>query len=102
MVDNNGIERATRREISAMRESGPVKGFGCWPRPAVRRILAAGVRKPPGEETAMGERVSVPLALWGFGRRGWGLGAKTSRLIATVVGEGGYQRRVVEVCAASR
>jgi hypothetical protein len=50
----------------------------------------------------MGERVSVPLALWGFGRRGWGLGAKTSRLIATVVGEGGYQRRVVEVCAASR
>ena len=36
----------------------------CRPRPAVPRTPAAGVRKPPGEETAMGERVAVPRALW--------------------------------------
>ena len=30
---------------------------------------AAGVRKPPGEETALGERAAVPRSLWGFSRR---------------------------------
>jgi hypothetical protein len=30
----------------------------------------AGVRKPPREETAMGERKAVRQALWGFECRG--------------------------------
>jgi hypothetical protein len=83
-------------------EDGNILIYSARPRPAVPRTLAAGVRKPPGEETAMRERVSLPRALWGFGCREWRFEAKTSRLIATVVGEGGYQRRVVEACAASR
>src|SRR5450755_563625 len=52
-----------RRHVAA---SLTVKGFGCRPRPAVPRTPAAGVRKPPGEETAMGERIAVPRHLWGF------------------------------------
>jgi hypothetical protein len=38
----------------------------CRPRRTVPRALAAGVRKPPGEETAMGERVVVPQCLMGI------------------------------------
>src|ERR1035441_10994981 len=33
----------------------PVKGFGCRPLAAVRHAPAAGGRKPPREETAMGD-----------------------------------------------
>jgi len=50
--------------------AGFVKGFGCRPLTAVPHTWAAGVRKPPRKETAMGERVVVPRALWGFERRG--------------------------------
>ena len=50
----------------AAREAGLVKGFGCRPRRTVRRTLAAGVRKPPGEETAMWERVAVAQRLMGI------------------------------------
>jgi hypothetical protein len=60
---------------------------------------AAGVRKPPGEETAMGERVVVPRALWGFDGGGWGFGLRTMRLIATVVDLRGYHEGAVEVFA---
>jgi hypothetical protein len=51
--------------------SDAVKGFGCRPLAAVRHARAAGVRKPPREETAMGEGAAVSRALWGFERRGW-------------------------------
>ena len=37
------------------------------------RTPRAGVRKSPGEETALGERAAVPGALWGFGRHGRGV-----------------------------
>jgi hypothetical protein len=46
--------------------SDNLKGFGCRPLMTMVRAPAAGVRKPPLEETAMGERGSVPRALWGF------------------------------------
>ena len=49
----------------------------------------------------MGERVSLPRALWGFDRCGWGFEVRSACLIATVVGVGGYQWRLVEVSAAS-
>ena len=51
-----------RRPVTA--EAAFVKGFGCRPCTAVGRTLAAGVRKPPRKETAMGERAAVPRALW--------------------------------------
>jgi hypothetical protein len=44
----------------------------CRPRRTLPRARAAGVRKPPGEETAMWERVVAPRSLWGFGCGGWG------------------------------
>ena len=78
-----------------------MKGFGCRPVMAVPRTAVAGVRKPPREETAVGERMVVQRALWGFERGVWGFGARTTRLIATVVGVGGYQWRLVEVRGAS-
>jgi hypothetical protein len=49
----------------------------------------------------MGEGVAVPRVLWGFELGGWKFGARTTRLIATVAGVGGYQWRPVEVSAAS-
>jgi hypothetical protein len=73
-----------------------VKGFGCRPRTAVPRILAAGVRKPPGEETVIGEVWRWPRALWGFERGARGLGVRIARLIATVVDLSAYHWRVVE------
>jgi hypothetical protein len=73
----------------------------CRPVMAVPRTAVAGVRKPPREETAVGERMVVQRALWGFERGVWGFGARTTRLIATVVGVGGYQWRLVEVRGAS-
>jgi redox-sensitive bicupin YhaK (pirin superfamily) len=39
---------------AAVHESVPVKGFGCRPLTGVRHAPAAGVRKPPKDETAMG------------------------------------------------
>ena len=42
-----------------------VKGFGCRPHTAVPRTPAAGVRKPPREETAMGEGAAVPRGRYG-------------------------------------
>jgi len=45
----------------------------------------AVVRKPPGEETAMGERVAVPRALWGFDRSGCGFEVRRACLIAMIV-----------------
>jgi len=49
--------------FGAVPEAACVNGFGCRPRTAVPRAPAAGVRKPPVKETAMGERVAVPRAL---------------------------------------
>src|SRR5260370_9451624 len=52
------------------RGSGFVKVFGCRPRRTVPRALAAGVRKPPREETAIWARwpgrVGPRAQLWGF------------------------------------
>ena len=59
---------------------------------------AAGVRKPPGEETAMGERVAAPQGLWGFDCGGRGFGVRTTRLIAPVVDVRRYDWRIGEVC----
>jgi hypothetical protein len=39
---------------------------------------AAGVRKPPREETALEERAAVPRALWGFEWRGRSDGLESS------------------------
>jgi hypothetical protein len=80
----------------AAQEAVLVKGFGCRPRTAVPRILAAGVRKPPGEETAIGEVWRWPRALWGFERGARRLGVRIARLIATVVDLSAYHWRVVE------
>ena len=77
--------------------AGSVKGFGCRPRTAVRRTLAAGVRKPPGEETAMGEGVAVRQSLWGFdcnGGSGWMRGRRS---ILMEIELGGGHWRVIEV-----
>jgi hypothetical protein len=76
-----------------------VKGFGCRPCTAVRRIPAAGVRKPPGEETAIGEVWRWPRALWGFERGAWGLEVMIARLFGRIVDLSAYHWRVVEVCA---
>src|ERR1700742_3848550 len=46
------------------------EGFQMPPRRIEPRALAAGVRKPPKEETAMRERVWVRRALWGSERCG--------------------------------
>ena len=77
--------------------SAIVKGFGCRPLTAVRHTLAAGVRKPPREETALGERVAVPQSLWGFDRSGGRGGAGARRSILMSVDVGGYHWRVIEV-----
>jgi hypothetical protein len=79
-------------------EAVRVKGFGCRPRTAGRRIPAAGVRKPPGEETAIGERVAGPRALWGFQRTAWGFGLRMARLVGRIVDLSAYHGRVAEVC----
>jgi len=39
-----------------------VKVFGCRPDDGAATRSEAGVRKPPREETALGERVPVPRA----------------------------------------
>jgi hypothetical protein len=39
--------------FAAVHESALVKLFGCWPRRTMPQALAAGVRKPPREETAI-------------------------------------------------
>ena len=75
-----------------------VQGFGCRPRTAVPRIPAAGVRRPPGEETAIGEGVAAPRALWGFERSGWGFGVRIARLVGRIIDLSAYHRRVVDVC----
>jgi hypothetical protein len=50
------LEKST--SISSVRErglaAGYVEGFGCRPLTGVRHTPAAGVRKPPLDETAMG------------------------------------------------
>ena len=51
---------ACDREIVAF-----VKGFGCRPHTAMPRTPAAGVRKPPREETAIGEGGAVPRGRYG-------------------------------------
>ena len=58
------MRATTLHETIAVREAVHVKGFGCRPLAAVRRAPAAGVRKPPRKETAMGEGAAVPRALW--------------------------------------
>src|SRR5450631_1677589 len=83
----------------AMREAAHVKGFGCRPRTAVPRILAAGVRKPPGEETAIGEVWRWLRALWGFERGAWRLGVRIARMVGRIVDLSAYHWRVVEACA---
>ena len=52
--------------MAAVYESAYVKGFGCRPRTVVRRTPAAGVRKPPMEETAGRGTRAERRALWGF------------------------------------
>jgi hypothetical protein len=51
-------------------EDGPFvrfrEGFRMSAATAVPHTPAAGVRKPPREETALGEPAAVPRALWGF------------------------------------
>jgi hypothetical protein len=49
--------------------SACVKVFGRRPIRMVRRAPVAGVRKPPKEETAMGERQGLQPALWGLSVR---------------------------------
>jgi len=44
----------------------------------------AGVRKPAGEETALGERAAVPQALWGFERGGCGIRGVAHRPCAVI------------------
>ena len=51
--------------FAAVRGSGSVKGFGCRPHTAMPRTPAAGVRKPPREETAIGEGGAVPRGRYG-------------------------------------
>ena len=48
---------------------------------------AAGVRKPPREETALGGRKAVPQALWRFESRWRDLGLGLSRLSKLADGE---------------
>src|SRR5437870_9866494 len=43
-----------------LRMTASVKGFGCRPLTAVPRTPAAGVRKPPREETAIRSAIAVP------------------------------------------
>jgi hypothetical protein len=43
--------------------------------------------------------LGVRQSLWGFDRSWWGFGARTTRLIATVIDLGSHQWPVVEVCA---
>jgi hypothetical protein len=50
----------------ATAESVVVKVFGCRPLTEVPRAWAAGVGKPPREETAGRETRAVRRALWGF------------------------------------
>jgi len=71
MSDGIKEDRNVEEETQADGMSACVKGFGCRPLAAVRHARAAGVRKPPREETAMGEGAAVSRALWGFERRGW-------------------------------
>ena len=47
---------------------------------------AAGIRKPPRKETALGGRKAVPRALWGFGRRGRGMGLRPNQFHKLVEG----------------
>ena len=61
---------------------------------AVPRTPRAGVRKPPGEETALGERAAVPRALWGFECRVRGVGVAAYRSRA-LIGDGAVAERVV-------
>jgi hypothetical protein len=49
-----------KRAIAAVHESGTVKVCGCRPHDGGAADTGAGVRKPPMEETAMGERMMVP------------------------------------------
>jgi len=46
--------------FTAVHESLVVKVFGCRPHEGGAAPTGAGVRKPPMEETAMGERMMVP------------------------------------------
>ena len=64
----------------------------------VEGCRAAGVRKPPREETAMREPLAVPQALWGFDGRGCSGGAARKRWLAQVVGLMVRHRMVFEVC----
>ena len=52
----------------------------------------AGVRKPPREETALGERKAAPQVLWRFGGRGWGVRLDLSRLSGLADGEAAHER----------
>src|ERR1700719_3877358 len=63
-------------------EDGNILIYSARPRRTVPQTLAAGVRKPPGEETAMGERVTVPQALWGFECSARGFAVNATRLVA--------------------
>ena len=57
--------RAKRTLVQTRRMTESVKGFGCRPHTAMPRTPAAGVRKPPREETAIGEGGAVPRGRYG-------------------------------------
>jgi len=60
----------------------------------VPRAPRAGVRKPPREETALGERAAVERALWGFGRRRGGVRVAARRARALIEAHAVAQRIV--------
>jgi hypothetical protein len=62
----------------------------------VPRTPRAGVRKPPREETALGERAAVPRSLWGLERRGRGVRVAAGRSCA-VIGEDAVAEQIVAV-----
>jgi len=47
---------------------GPIQGFRTPALTSEPRAHAAGVRKAPRHEIAVGSALAVPPALWGFGR----------------------------------
>ena len=66
-----GNSRSYREDLfAAVHESASVKVFGCRPRRTMPQTLAAGVRKPPRDETAIWARwpgrVGRHPQLWGF------------------------------------
>ena len=100
MSDNKVPHRTPRGNytaapISCLEESRPhrrhhflsvnVKVFGCRPVTDVGLALAAGVRKPPTDETAVGDGL-FGRGLWGIERHRWGRGVGRERWTEGTVG----------------